>query len=109
MCEIISLYTCVLTFVPALMHASINAYIPGSSLNVLGKHVHSYVSTAEDCFAMCAAASDCGGFVDELTRKACLFKRADGKVRPPPASQTFSRAPHPQFCATGTQTAPKLP
>ena len=52
----------------------------GSDLRVLGIHVHSYRKTPTECFAICAAASDCAAFVDFRQQRFCQFKRSGGKV-----------------------------
>ena len=55
--------------------------IRGSSVNVLGGHVHDYSASRLDaCFAMCAATADCDGFVDHKPLSVCSYKRFGAKV-----------------------------
>ena len=56
-----------------------NADVRGASLRVLGHHMHHYDNIG-DCFAVCAAASDCAAFVDLKPIGTCSFKRHGGKV-----------------------------
>eukprot|EP00908_Phaeocystis_cordata_P004703 Transcript_15101.p1 GENE.Transcript_15101~~Transcript_15101.p1 ORF type:complete len:439 (-),score=127.48 Transcript_15101:40-1302(-) len=59
------------------------ADILGSSLAILGSHLHKYADAdaMHDCFAVCAAAFDCTGFVDYSEQRTCAFKRQGGRVR----------------------------
>ena len=71
------------------------ATVRGSDLRVLGAHVHSYRTAATDCFAICAAASDCAAFVDFRQERLCQFKRSGGKVARTPDAEIdlFLRRP----------------
>lgn len=52
------------------------ADVPGSSLRVLGSHLHTYKpGSVHECFAVCAAADDCAAFVDHKLLGSCAFKR----------------------------------
>ena len=58
-----------------------NAQVFGSAVRVLGLDVYHYERGQQmNCFAMCAAASDCAAFVDHRLLKYCAFKAHGAKV-----------------------------
>ena len=68
------------TLVPS--HAGTRLH--GSPVMIFGEHVYHYDFGGQKdvwpCFAMCAAAQDCGGFTADRSQHVCTFSRRNARL-----------------------------